>query len=307
MLYIFCIVLGISDFILWSLRKNPKDIVAMYDALSPLMCGLANSTMLNFGYWDDIHDTPLLAQKNMCNVISNMAGFDDLNQPDYVVLDVGCGLCSPAAYWKSIYTKMNIHCINISYEQLHDAMLANCNDIAIRDVNCNNSVTNLPANLINASAIMLPFASNSVNCIVALESAQHFNPFENFIAESKRLLIDNDGVLIIAIPVVMHKPLIFAHLGILNFTWASEHYTLAYIHQKIRDGGFQICDQHLVGKQVYGPLANYYTTNRKDIKSSIKKMDYPAYLESVIMSSMKKMKKASDAGVIDYAIIKCKI
>ena len=111
-------MLSISDFILWSLRKNPKDVTAMYETLSPLMCNITHNTMLNFGYWDKSHNTPALAQKNMCRIIADIAGFSNSR---HTILDVGSGLCSPAMYWKSLYPNMDIHCINISFQQLHHA------------------------------------------------------------------------------------------------------------------------------------------------------------------------------------------
>lgn len=299
-------VLNIADIIRWSLHKSPKNVAAMYEKLSPLMCGLTHGTMLNFGYWDKNHCTPALAQKNMCDMVADMARFGDSAHSCLTVLDVGCGMCSPAIYWKSLYPTLDIHCINTSYKQLHDAMLSGFMPTLgakITDQTGTSEKSFWP-NLTSATATMLPFTSKSADCIIALESAQHFNPLESFVAESKRILKDA-GVLIVAIPVLVKKS--FTRLGILNFTWASEHYTLEHAHQKIMDNGFQICDERLVGAHVYGPLADYYMSNRLDIRQSVKQMGYSMYLESMIMASMKKMKKTFDAGMIDYAILQCRI
>ena len=45
----------------------------------------------------------------------------------------------------------------------------------------------------------LPFNDNSVDRVLALESAQHFKPLSDFIVESRRVLIKS-GFLVIAIP-----------------------------------------------------------------------------------------------------------
>ena len=156
----------------------------------------------------------------------------------------------------------------------------------------------------NATATVLPFASDCADYVIALESAQHFSPLEHFVAESKRVLTDS-GSLVIAIPIVLKDYVTFARLGILNFTWASEHYTLKHIRKIIHNNGFHICDERLVGQSVYGPLANYYINNQIKINRLIKDMKYPSYMESVIIKSMKKMKKTSDSGIIDYAIMRC--
>jgi hypothetical protein len=46
---------------------------------------------------------------------------------------------------------------------------------------------------VNASSIMLPFASHSIHRIIALESHYHFKPLRLFIQELKGIL-DPDGV-----------------------------------------------------------------------------------------------------------------
>ena len=47
---------------------------------------------------------------------------------------------------------------------------------------------------INSTSTLLPFSENSIERIIALESAQHFKPFSEFISESHRVLKD-DGIL----------------------------------------------------------------------------------------------------------------
>ena len=73
------------------------------------------------------------------------------------------------------------------------------------------------------------FLTNSVERIIALESAQHFKPFNDFISESHRVL-KKGGILTFAIPVVK-KNSIIKNLGILALTWSSEHYEARFCNQ----------------------------------------------------------------------------
>ena len=157
----------------------------------------------------------------------------------------------------------------------------------------------------NSSSTSLPFCDGgSVDRILALESAQHFRPFSKFIEESKRIL-SSSGLLVLAIPVVMDSKS-FSKLGILNFTWSSEHYALKNIKTMINSGGFGIVDELLIGSSVYEPLAKYYTTNRHELQKLIAKK-YPSYVESILFKSIQKMAKVSEEKVIDYVLLKCKL
>jgi len=138
---------------------------------------------------------------------------------------------------------------------------------------------------------------------LALESSQHFKPLKDFISESKRIL-KSDGILTLALPVTLPSAS-FAKLGILKFTWSSEHYSLEHIRELVMSGGFTIHDEKLIGKNVYPPLANYYIKNRVKLKKSILEK-YPKYVEKILYMSILKMKKASEQKIIDYVVLKCR-
>jgi hypothetical protein len=139
--------------------------------------------------------------------------------------------------------------------------------------------------------------------VLALESSQHFKPLKDFISESKRILKSN-GILTLALPVTLSNTS-FMKLGILKFTWSSEHYALEYVRKLVVSNGFTIQDEKLIGKNVYVPLANYYIKNRDELKKSILEK-YPRYVEKILYTSILKMKKASEQKIIDYVILKCK-
>ena len=136
--------------------------------------------------------------------------------------------------------------------------------------------------------------------VIALESAQHFKPFSNFISESYRVL-KNNGILTFAIPVTTKKSNI--KLGILSLTWSSEHYSKDFVISKTCKK-FKIVKKIEIGSNVFEPLANYYIKNRYTLRKNIL-TKYPSYVENVLFKSLLKMKKASHDKLIDYLLIKC--
>jgi ubiquinone/menaquinone biosynthesis C-methylase UbiE len=158
---------------------------------------------------------------------------------------------------------------------------------------------------INSTSLSLPFATGTVDRIIALESAQHFKPFDKFIAESYRIL-QAKGLLVIAMPVTVSLDNFLKKLfklGILNLTWSSEHYALEYVKSAIRRCRFKIMNVTMIGTQVYEPLAVYYTQNRKELRQKIT-THYPSYIEKILCKSLVKMMTVSKKGLIEYIVLK---
>ncbi|MCV0430281.1 MAG: class I SAM-dependent methyltransferase [Nitrosopumilus sp.] len=268
------------ELFLWTIRKNENDVVNLYNSLSPVMQLATGGNMLNFGYWDKQHDTPISAQENLCNIFANMAELDSCK----TVVDVGSGLSAPAIFWRNKFPNLSIFCVNINQDQLRF------------------SAPQKKIEFFNSSSTKLPFTTKSVDRILALESSQHFKPLADFIYESKRILSDS-GFLVLAIPVTLSSSSL-TKLGILKFTWSSEHYALNEIKQIISSEGFQISEEKLIGSNVYDPLTNYYIEHREEIKKSILKQ-YSSYVEKILFKSLQKMKNASENKIIDYVLLKC--
>ena len=268
------------DVFLWTLRRNEKDVVNLYNTLSPVMQLATGGSMLNFGYWDKEHSDPITAQQNLCSYFAKLAELETAR----TIIDVGSGLSAPAILWRDNYENISITCVNINYQQLvHSGRQKNIE-------------------FVNSSSTKLPFSKNSIDRVVALESEQHFKPLSEFISESKRVLSDS-GLLVLAIPITVNVSSI-SKLGILKFTWSSEHYELANIREMITSEGFRISEEKLIGSDVYEPLADYYVQNRTSLKDSILK-EYPPYVEKILFKSLQKMKKVSQEKIIDYVLLKC--
>ena len=268
------------DVFLWTFRRNEKDVVNLYTTLSPMMQLTTGGTMLNFGYWAKNHTDPISAQNNLCVFFGDFAELSSAR----CILDVGSGLSAPSKLWRNMFSNLHIYCVNTNFKQL--------------------SFSGHQKNIefLNSTSTKLPLTNNSVDRVLALESAQHFKPLSEFIVESKRVLTKN-GLLVLAIPITNGNSSL-GKLGLLKFTWSSEHYSLKYLKDLFNLTGFKICDINLIGSSVYDPLADYYIENRKKIKKLILKK-YPNYVEKILFQSIQKMKKASKENIIDYALIKC--
>ena len=268
------------DVFLWTFRKNEKDVINLYNTLSPVMQIATGGTMLNFGYWSTKHKDPISAQENLCNVFGDLSELSTAKN----AIDVGSGLSAPSKLWRDTYPELKLYDVNINFKQL--------------------TFSKYQENIqfINSSSTKLPFINNSVDRVLALESAQHFKPLVDFILESKRVLVKS-GLLVMAVPITVGDSSL-GKLGLLKFTWSSEHYSLDYLKNLLASNGFKIIDETLIGSNVYDPLADYYIENRKTLSNNILEQ-YPGYMEKILYKSLLKMKKASQEKIIDYVLLKC--
>jgi len=274
------------EIILWTFRRNENDVVNLYNTLSPVMQLATGGNMLNFGYWSKEETSPIDAQNRLCDKVGKIAELDSANS----LLDVGSGLSSPAIMWAKFYPYIDILCVNINYTQLQ-----------LGKKIVNEKIPNSTIHEINSTSTVLPFLTNSMERVIALESAQHFKPFSNFISESYRVL-KKDGILTFAIPVVKRNSNI-KNLGILALTWPSEHYEQDFVISKTTKK-FKIIEKIGIGLDVFEPLTDYYIKNRKRLKGKIL-TQYPSFVENLLFKSLLKMKKASQEKLIDYLLIKC--
>ena len=270
------------DVFFWTFRRNEKDVINLYSTLSPVMQLATGGSMLNFGLWSAEHTDPISAQNHLTTFFGNLAELSSA----VGAIDVGSGLSAPSKLWHDLFPDLNLYCVNINRKQLLF------------------SGPQKKIEFVNATSTKLPFSDGSVDRVLALESAQHFRPLSDFILESKRVLIKN-GLLVIAMP-IRNQNSSFGNLGLLKFTWSSEHYTLDYLKDIIRTSGFSICDEKLIGSDVYDPLADYYVENRVSLQQSILK-NYPKYVENILFRSIQKMKISSEKKFIDYVLLKCRL
>lgn len=286
-------------------RRNENDVKAIYNRFSDLMRIGTGGNFLNFGFWDKDTENPLQAQLNLTHKVGHFGSFQDAKE----ILDVGSGYSAPALTWLMDYPSSKVHCVNISGVQLLEVRNNLCNSKLGRFDNFDwPTIQKLKKrlSLIESTSTNLPIRSKSMDRIVAFESAQHFRPLDHFVSESSRIL-RKSGLLIIAIPIMAGEKNVgfiseFSGLGILNLTWASEHYRLRYIQSILKKYGFLIQKTQFIGSSVYTPMTDYYSENRNELIKSISSK-YPQLLEKILNKSMLQMKNASKCGLIDYVLI----
>jgi len=259
------------ELFLWTFRKNEKDVVNLYNTLSDVMRLVTTSNMLNFGYWDEEITNPIDAQTKLCKIFGQLAELETAKK----IVDIGSGFSAPAIQWKSKFNSLEIACLNINFNQLKQS-----SQIIKKTFDHSNSDSLSGIYLLNATSNSLPFENESFDRILVLESAQHIKPFDIFIAESNRIL-KNDGILVLALPVVNERIAAKVKLGILGITWSSEHYTIDFIKSCITNCGLRILEIQKIGSKVYEPLVNYYIENRDSLKKRIL-TKYPSYVEKFL-------------------------
>jgi cyclopropane fatty-acyl-phospholipid synthase-like methyltransferase len=316
--------------ILWTARRSEHDVINLYNYLSGLMRIITKDYFLNFGYWNKGINSPREAQRRLCSLIADVSNLYSAR----TVLDIGSGFSVPAIYWKSLFNSLNIVCVDVNLCQLkfgvslHDDLKEkkiifplpkdNTKEFkSLLELELPYSEDTEKLSFVNATSTALPFADNSVDRIIALESAQHFRPLSEFFKESNRVL-EKNGIFVTAMPVIHNQKCLlgnnifsevtylislFFRLGVLSFTWMSEHYDLNYIKSQIVNAGFQSKEIKLIGSHVYEPLSKYYIQNRKKLQNAILK-EYPPHVEKILYKSISKMNELSEERVIDYAIIR---
>jgi cyclopropane fatty-acyl-phospholipid synthase-like methyltransferase len=160
---------GILSLLLYPGKTRPDKV---YNFLSTHNNLAENSLYLNLGYWKDATTYDGAAQA-LANLLGEAAGLCDTD----AVLDVGCGFCDQDLYWAERFRTKQIIGLNITEHQIH---------IAKQRIERAGMSDCIEVRFGSATAIPLPDAS--VNKVVALESAFHFNTREIFFREAMRVL-----------------------------------------------------------------------------------------------------------------------
>ena len=283
------------EIFLWIFRRNEKDVINYYNSNSDILRLIAGGNMLCYGYWNDKTNSPLAAQKNLCTIFGKMAQLSSGQK----VVDVGSGLASPALQWYNDYNPIEITCVEINNKLLKNS-IQNITK-SLNDTQKNNSKGNF--NLLNATGTILPFADESVDRVLALQSAAHFKPLKNFFSESYRIL-KKDGILSMGISVVGKKYTSILKFGLFSLSWSQERYSPDYIESLLKQEGFRILEQKKTGSNTYEPLATFYIENRDSLKSKIIER-YSLSTEKLLFKTLKTLKDISQKKMIDHLLITC--
>jgi microcystin synthetase protein McyJ len=157
-----------------------SDAVNFYDNMGfdlheqgdPHCDDLQTPLWLNYGYWKGVqtHDE---ACRQMADLLAEAAKMG----PGQRVLDCGFGFAEQDLHWIATRNPAHITGVNITPLHVENAQKR----LATRGLS-----DRMTCQL--ASATDLPFPDNSFDCVVALESAFHFDTREKFFAEAFRVL-----------------------------------------------------------------------------------------------------------------------
>ena len=289
--------------------------------------------MINFGFWTQETTSIKQAQQALCALTGNLAELGSAKN----LLDIGSGLLGPAEQWNLDYKFINgLICVDVNYQALKTSHTVESNfahnSKVLLESSIGADVTNekyvekydgVVLSRVNATATCLPFSDSFTDRIIALESAQHFKTFLEFVRESHRVL-KKTGLIVLAIPVItnpkskrtskikiLNSLRNLRVLGILSLTWASEHYEFDKIQLDILEEHFVINEIMKIGKSVYIPLTDFYIKDRREFRknvldknNSILKKIVLDITERIVYRSALKMKQLSLSGDIDYVLIK---
>jgi ubiquinone/menaquinone biosynthesis C-methylase UbiE len=144
-----------------------------YDLVSSRPLLTATTRYMNMGYWHAGTRTLDDACEAMARFV---AEFGEFGQSD-AILDAGCGFGDQDVSWARQYPSVTIAAVNISRVQV-EAAQRTIHELGLRD----------RIAVLLASATRLPFADESFDTVVSVESALHFGTREDFFREAFRVL-----------------------------------------------------------------------------------------------------------------------
>lgn len=142
-------------------------------------------SFMHLGHWDEPDARPLAygvyrAQRVLADLIIDMAAVEDGN----TVLDVGCGFGGLSQVLNERFSKVHAIGVDLDRTQLHV-----CSSLASRLDN--------HLSWLYADAIALPLRRNSLDAVISIESAMHFQSRESFFREATRVLRSRGRVVMV--------------------------------------------------------------------------------------------------------------
>ncbi len=157
---------GLLGRLLFAKGRNRADLC--YEFMGTRNCPSTRSTYLNLGYWREAEDYEAAARA-MVDLLAEAAG---IGRGD-VVVDAGCGFGDQDVRMAETRGPGRIHAINVTALQIEHARVHNAHPAVDYHV---------------ASATALPLEAGSVDRVVSLEAAFHFDTREDFLREAFRVL-----------------------------------------------------------------------------------------------------------------------
>ena len=153
-----------------------SEFALQYDEIirEPRMRALyGDSGYFNVGYWEDGCTDLTRACDRMVDKLAAA-----VPQDARFVLDIGCGVGAGTARLASLFPDARLVAGNLSHWQLTEARRRGADSPIVMD------------------AARLPLQSGALDAVIAMESAQHFDTRQRFLAEAHRALRPGGGIAI---------------------------------------------------------------------------------------------------------------
>ena len=224
-------------------------VTGVYDLLSD-RAATRDALYLNLGYWRG-GETLDEASQALAALVAETAGMG----PEDRVLDVGFGFADQDIFWMQAYRPRAIVGLNVTASQVERARRRVAElDLADR------------IDLRVGSATQMPLEADSVDKVVALESAFHFDTRERFFEEAYRVLRPG-GRLVAADIIPMPRAQSLGERLAQRWSWrqasgkfvipAANAYTRPEYADKLAGAGFADAQVTSIREQVYPPLHEY--------------------------------------------------
>jgi ubiquinone/menaquinone biosynthesis C-methylase UbiE len=231
-------------------RLSTSDVYDLIGTASLTEHGL----YLNLGYWQDA-DSVDEASDALAMLVATTGGMG----PSDVVLDCGFGFGDQDLLWAQRCAPAKIVGLNVTASQVERATWR-ANEAGLGE----------RIDFRKGSATQIPLDEDSVDLVIALESAFHFDTRERFFAEAFRVLKSGGRLVTADILPMPTSPSTVERLR-QRLSWylvasrfnipAANVYGIDTYRAKLRASGFEVTALFSIRDQVYEPLHNYLARN----------------------------------------------
>lgn len=238
------------DYLNWLVNpRHGRGVTQVYDLLSS-RSPTARALYLNLGYWASAQTLD-----EACDALAALLAETAEMGPNHEVLDVGFGFADQDLYWANAYKPRRITGLNVTASQV---------EVARRRVAEAGLAEQIDLRL--GSATEMPLEAGSVDIVLALECAFHFDTRERFFAEAFRVLRPG-GRLVLAD--ILPMPRADGHVNRFLQRWgwrqaagkfvipAANAYSREEYVAKMTEAGFVNSQVPSIREQVYAPLHHY--------------------------------------------------